>query len=134
VDDAVASFDITNGNVVMNWSVASGADRYRVYRATVYDSLFNAGNVIATVVGNSFICEGCLNDPAPRAFFGVIAEVVDGGPAAPALTAAPALAKANAVQSPAVALEADHFATPVAAATDDKVAPHYNLPAGAVAE
>ena len=134
VDDAVASFDVESGNVVMNWGAAPGADRYRVYRAPNYETLFDAGNVIAIVVGTSFTCEGCLNDPAPRAFFGVIAEDVDAGPSAPAITDRPTLAKAEAVQGPVTAEEIDHFASPVAVAADVKVPPHYNLPAGAVAE
>jgi hypothetical protein len=40
----------------------------------VYETLFSPGNIIASVGATNYICEGCLNGPELRGFFGVTAE------------------------------------------------------------
>jgi hypothetical protein len=133
VDDAVTIVDMDSGNLTLVWAAASGADRYRVYRSTTFANLFDPANEFAIVVDTTFVCEACLTDPAPRAFFGVIAEVVDAAPATRIDLDRPALTKAEAVPGPATAEALDHFGPPVAA-SDDKVPPNFNLPSGAKAE
>jgi hypothetical protein len=105
VNDVVAQFDHVLGDVALAWSAVPGASVYHVYRSPDFATLFDPGNVIADVTDPNFVCAGCLNDPDPISFFGVLADnplAILAPPAAEGLQ----LSKAEAVMSEPVALSA----------------------------
>ncbi len=112
-DDVVAGFDPGSGDVGLAWSAVDGAAYYNVYRSSNSETLFEAQNVIAQITELSYVCAGCINDPDPISFFGVIADNQVGPAPVRVGRDVSMLTKESAVQCAIVQNNFDALATPV---------------------
>lgn len=71
VTDQVVTINPQSGDVSLSWTSVANADMYDVYRSQVYETLYDAGNLIATVSEPTYTCLGCINDAMNPSFFGV---------------------------------------------------------------
>lgn len=119
IENLVTQFNVATGDVVLTWSASPGAEQYDVYRSSDFATLYNPGNLIATVTGTSYTCAGCMHEPPLASFFGVIAESTT-----PGLRMGPprnldGLTKADAIQGEV--LDLSNWIEPIVTPPSDKV-------------